>query len=383
MKYSLKAKHCPNCKVENNHEKRVPCGFNLAKFSGRVWWIEWYQEGWRKRERIGPNKKAAEQRYREVLSARAEGRYIKKNPDEKTRFKNLADWYLGLEEVKAKKSYRRDRLSISNLVCIFGARLVKDITPATIESYRLKRLQEITRHGRTTTPATVNREIACLKTIFSKAVKNGKAERNPAQGLKMLKENNERDRVLSQEEYERLLSHCAPHVAQVVKVAYLTAMRQAEIINLTWGQVDLKEGFIRLRPEDTKTNEGRLIPLAVELIQMFKALPRGLPNVKVFNRSGTPIKSIREGFDAACRRAGIEDFHFHDLRHCAITNWRRQGHDFIRIMAVSGHKCLSTFKRYNSVSKDELKALVGKPLDTIDTNMDTYPESATKIGAGH
>jgi integrase len=148
-------------------------------------------------------------------------------------------------------------------------------------------------------------------------MKNGKAERNPAQGLKMLKENNERDRVLSREEYELLLAHCAPHVAQVVKVAYLTAMRQGKFINLTWGQVDLKEDFIQLRPEDTKTNESRLIPLGQELIKMFKAMPRGLPGVKVFTRNGRPISSIREGFEASCKRAGVEDFHFHNLRHCA------------------------------------------------------------------
>ena len=354
---------CPDCRKRNSAKaKNCKCGFALAKFSGRVWWIEWYQEGRRKRERIGPNKAAAEQRLREILSARAEGRYIKKNPDEKTRFKKLAEWYLELEEAKAKKSYRRDKLSVSLLVLAFGDRFIKDITPTMIESYKLKRLQEITRHRKTTAPATVNRELACLKTIFNKAVRNGKAERNPAHGLKMLKENNERDRVLSQEEYDRLMVHCAPHVAQVVKVAYLTAMRQGEIINLTWGQIDLKEGFIWLRPEDTKTNEGRLIPLRQELVLMFKAMPRGLPGVKVFTRNGQPISSIREGFDAACRRAGIEDFHFHDLRHCAITNWRRQGHDFIRIMKVSGHKTLSTFKRYNSVSKDELKALVGEEI---------------------
>ena len=106
-------------------------------------------------------------------------------------------------------------------------------------------------------------------------MKNNKAERNPARGLKMLKENNERDRVLSQEEYERPAGHCAPHVAQVVKVAYLSAMRQGEIISLTWRQMDLREGFIRLRAEDTKTNEARLVPLGQELIQMFKAMPAG------------------------------------------------------------------------------------------------------------
>jgi integrase len=127
-----------------------------------------------------------------------------------------------------------------------------------------------------------------------------------------------------------------------------------------WGQVDLKEGFIRLLPEDTKTNEGRLIPLNRELIERFKAMPKGLPIVWVFIREGKPISSIREVFEAACRRAGIEECTSHDLRHTAINNWRLQGHDYFRIMAATGHKTLNGFKHYNTVSKEELKALVGE-----------------------
>ncbi len=87
-------------------------------------------------------------------------------------------------------------------------------------------------------------------------------------------------------------------------------------------------------------------------------MPRGLPGVKVFMREGKPINSIREVFDAACKRALIEDFTFHDFRHTAINNWRLQGHDYFRIMAATGHKTMTVFKRYNTVSKEELKALV-------------------------
>src|SRR5665647_1288619 len=103
---------CPQCKYRNGPKaKTCKCGVALSKFSGRAWWIEYYQEGQRKRERIGPNKGAAEQRLREVLSARAEGRHIKKSPDIKTTFKDLAHWYLDLAEVKAKRSYLRDPVS--------------------------------------------------------------------------------------------------------------------------------------------------------------------------------------------------------------------------------------------------------------------------------
>jgi integrase len=137
-------------------------------------------------------------------------------------------------------------------------------------------------------------------------------------------------------------------------------MRQGEILGLTWGQVDLKEGFIRLRPEDTKTNEARLVPLTRELAEMFKDMPRGLPGVKVFTYATRSIGSIKKGFVTACQNAGIENFTFHDLRHTAINNWRLQGNDYFRIMAATGHKTMTVFKRYNTVSKEELKALVGE-----------------------
>ena len=135
--------------------------------------------------------------------------------------------------------------------------------------------------------------MACFKTIFVKATKNRKAEKNPACGVKMLKENNERDRILSPDEYVLLLAHGPDHVKAIVKVAYHTAMRHGEILNLKWDRVDLKKGSIRLRPEDTKTTEGRLVPLNRDLMEMFKAMPRRFSGVKVSTRNVDPIKSIQ------------------------------------------------------------------------------------------
>jgi integrase len=91
---------------------------------------------------------------------------------------------------------------------------------------------------------------------------------------------------------------------------------------------------------------------------MFQAMLKGFSAVRVLNREGKPIKSIRELLEAACRRGGIEEFTFLDLRQTAIHNWRLQGHDYFRIMAASGHKTMQVFKRYNRVSETELKILV-------------------------
>ena len=198
--------------------------------------------------------------------------------------------------------------------------------------------------------------------------------------MKLLKENNVRDQVLSSEEYDNLLTHCLPYLKPIVKLAYFTGMRLGEILRLTWGQVDLKEGFIKLTAEDCKTNEGRLVPLAEELLEMFKAMPRGLPGVPVFLRDGKHITSIREAFQSARQKSGLDGFNCHDLRHTFINNRRLEGHDYFRIMAATDHKTMSVFKRYNTVSREELKALVGVQMDTMDTNMDTYQNSATKKG---
>jgi integrase len=353
---------CPQCRKWNALKtKTCKCGAKLEreKFYGVVYYDPNNRQHWKS---IGHSKRAAEQFDYEAKIAKNEGRYIKTSPEAKTTFKSLAHWYLDLPEVKAKTSYDRDKLSLNRLLPFFGDKLLNEIRPAMVEAYRQSRLADPS--GRTpqslTKPATVNRELACFKTIFNKAMANGKAERNPAARIKLLKENNERDRILSSEEYTRLLAACPQHVKPIVRVAYHTAMRQGEIVSLTWGQVDLKEGFITLRPEDTKTNDARLIPLSAELVEMFKAMPRGLPNMPVFTYQGRSVGEIKRSFATACKTAGIEDFTFHDLRHTAINNWRQAGHDYFRIMAVSGHKTMSVFKRYNTVDREEIKKLVDR-----------------------
>ena len=137
-------------------------------------------------------------------------------------------------------------------------------------------------------------------------------------------------------------------------------MRRGEILGLTWGQIDLKGGCIRLRPEDTKTNEGRDVPLKLELVEMFKALPRGLPMTPVFTYKGHSIAEMKRSFATACKRAGIKDFTFHDMRHTFNTNAYRAGVPIPTIMKITGHKSITMFRRYTTISLDDLREAVGK-----------------------
>jgi integrase len=107
---------------------------------------------------------------------------------------------------------------------------------------------------------------------------------------------------------------------------------------------------------------------------MLKAIPRGLPEVRVFTRSGKPIKCVREGFEAACRKAAIEGFTFHDLRHTYITNKDREGHSHIVIMASTGHKTMNVFRRYRAVSREDLRTLVEAGNENGGQYLDSEPQ---------
>ncbi len=90
---------------------------------------------------------------------------------------------------------------------------------------------------------------------------------------------------------------------------------------------------------------------------MPEALPRGLHTDRVFLFDGKPFTEFKRSWRTALKNAGIADFVFHDLRHCALNNLRRSGNDSFQIMALSGHKTMSVFKRYNLVTEEELAGI--------------------------
>jgi integrase len=367
---------CPKCKKRLSiSRKKCECGFKLGKFSGKVYWVSVYVNGRKKRERIGPNKEAAEQREREILKLRAEERFIDKDPAARMTLGELCQWYLKLPEVKAKDSYGRDKDFLGHLKRLLGeGTKAKYITVGKIESYQSTRLFEPSpRHlGENIRPATVNKEVSCLKTIFNKAIHHGKLKYNPIDKVKKLSENNVRERVLTLQEFRVLIDACDIHIRPVVTMAYYMGMRKSEIIRLTWPEVDLKKGFIRLSAKRTKTDRPRNIPIHPEIKTILEGLPRGLHTDRVFLYNGKPFDDMGNSFESACERARIEDFTFHDLRHCALNNLRKAGNDYFKIMALSGHKTMSCFKRYNLVTEEELSQMKWPSQDGNPGAVGTY-----------
>ena len=93
---------------------------------------------------------------------------------------------------------------------------------------------------------------------------------NPVPSVSLERESNTRDRVLSRGEFDRLLAAAPAPLKPILLIAYYTGIRRGELLRLTWDRIDLKAGVIRLRLEDTKTQEGRIIPLTKELTQVLQ-----------------------------------------------------------------------------------------------------------------
>ena len=274
-----------------------------------VYWIDYYVDGHRKRERIGPDKRLAETVLRKRKVEIAEGRFLEKRKVIITTFDELSDAYFAYAvHQQRKRSWPRDRTSIRALKAYFGGKRLTELTPAAIEQYRAWRREAISRRGRPVTPACINRELACLKRMFNVArkglivLKGGVPAENPVTSVSLERENNTRDRVLSREEFDRLMAVAPMHLRPILLTAYHTGMRKSEILKLTWDGVDLKAGIIRLRPEDTKTEEGRIIPLTKELSETLKGATiyldaAGQRVPYVFTYAGRRIGSVRRAFD--------------------------------------------------------------------------------------
>ena len=81
------------------------------------------------------------------------------------------------------------------------------------------------------------------------------------------------------------------------------------------------------------------------------------------------MESVKTAFKGTCRKAGILNFKFHDLRHCAITNLRKAGVSDSVIMSISGHKTHAVFRKYDRVDREDRRAALQKAKEFNDTNM--------------
>jgi integrase len=243
------------------------------------------------------------------------------------------------------------------LLAAFGEKNLDQITYADIELWRQDLLAGLTPHGNRRAPATVNRYHALLRHALNKAVSWGLLQSSPlSRGESLqLPEPRGRLRYLSLEEMASLLAECPVHLEPLVRLALHTGLRKGELLSLRWDQI--KGACLYLDGSQTKTSEPRSVPLNEEAQAALdtQRRRRELTSLLVF-----PYKEVKDAFAGACRRAGIFNFRFHDLRHTFASHLAMAGVSLTTIAMLLGHRTLTMTLRYAHLSPGHLQEAVEK-----------------------
>ncbi len=317
---------------------------------GKTYYVDFTYKGKRIRKAVGRDKKTAELALKDIEVRIAKEEYLGVYAEKRVLFEDFAKDYLEYSRAnKAKKSWERDIASVKHLLSYFGGLVLPDISVEQIERYKTKRREKVS-------PASVNRELACLSHIFTLANRFGIVSESPMKGVKKFKEPPGRVRFLSHDEINRLIAACAPHLRPIVITALNTGMRKSEILNLQWRDVDLDRRTITIRK--TKNNEIRIVPINELLLGILSKLRSHITGEYVFTRYGKPVRDIRTAFDNALKRAGIKNFRFHDLRHTFASHLVMDGAHLRTVQQLLGHKDIKMTMRYSHLSKDFVQEAV-------------------------
>jgi len=322
---------------------------------GSVWWIAFYHRGREIRESTvtlkPPQGAESESQAQKCLKRRLteihSGRFI---PDEeKLTFEEMVKDLENDYHVNSRRSLSTVLNHVRHLREFFGLDRAIDITPDRVRAYQVHRLEEKASH------ATVNREVACLGRMLTLALNAGKLSRRPR--LQMLEGERVRQGFLEHGDFLVLLSKLPDHLKPVVEFLYLSGWRKGEVLKLEWRDADLQGRVIRLRIENSKNKERRVLPLAGRLWEIIqdRARERRLDCPYVFHHNGQKIGEFRKSWKTACKLSGLNGVIVHDLRRCAARNLSRAGVPESVAMEITGHKTRSMYRRYRIVDERDLR----------------------------
>jgi integrase len=357
--------------------------FNIKRKRSVTWYIEFYHDNKQHREKVGCSKDGIKEKHaKEALQARmgdiAKGKFDIAQTKTYPAFSKFMDKYLEWSESR-KRSFKRDMTSSKHLRPFFKNKKVNEIDPLMIERYIRNRKAEIKamkknrgKIERDVSFASINREIALLKHLYSKAIEWRIVDKNPVKCIKMLSEKR-RERYLKNDEINALLEACETNKNKCLKVIIMTAIgtggRLNEILNIKVKDVDFRNSKINL--EHTKTGENGKLTMSEHLKEV---LIDHLKNNNNFNNeylfcksNGEPFKDIKTAFKNALKQAGIKDFRFHDLRHTFASHLAMNGVEGRTLQEMGRWKTPGMVMRYAHLSTEHMKKAANS-LDNLFKN---------------
>jgi integrase len=338
---------------------------------GLVWWISFSHEGMQyRRSTTAPNRKTAEKIYYKVRTDFAEGKFFEVEEGSRRTFEELAQKYE--DQVGPElKSWKSSQSYFKQLKTFFGPHLLTKIKAPLIDEFKqLRKAKGIK-------PATINRQLNIFKRMLNLAKKRWMWIKDVPMIEMEPKADKKRLRFLSFEEYHNLLLACEAWVSEIVIVAAWTGLRQGNILNLRRSQVNLFARTITIESEETKNDERLVIPVSKPALEVLKEKMKvvNLNSPYIFVNKNRPFykMELQRGFKKALKTTGIEDFRFHDLRHCFATWNREAGVDINTLADLLGHKDTRMTRRYAHVTQGRLS----KAVELLEKSFEEYNNSIT------
>lgn len=265
----------------------------------------------------------------------------------------MATWDYAAERWLASREdakwIEKDRGYIARLNEYLSGKRLDEITAAVVADVRDK-LRATRANG------TVNRIMGVLNTILNLACEEWQLI-GAAPRVKKLKEN-ERVRWLTPEEAANLLQALPKRIRPIVQLALATGLRESNILNLEWNEINMSGRSLAIPGTKMKNGENFGAPLndaAIAVLAKQKGKHPRWVFPRVWGGVVGPLRAIDNGmWQAACERAGITDFHFHDLRH-TWASWHLQtGTHMLALMQLGGWKDEKMVKRYAHLATGHL-----------------------------
>jgi len=284
------------------------------------------------------------------------GKYDVLDSKKRYTFNDFSKLYLEKYSKANKKSWKTsDWVYLRRLRPEFGTYELSKISPLMLEDYRLKRLKEGKKKS------TINRELSCVRKIFSVAIDWGFfADSNPVSKIKFYSEKEHiRERILIESEEVRLFAEANSYLNPMLRVALYTGMRRGEVFKLRWENVSFEKQEIKI--SESKSGRERRIPINSVLFDLLYVLKsKNGKDEYVFTnpKTGKSYVDIKRSFDSVLKKVGMEDFHFHDLRHTFASRLVRNGVDLNTVKELMGHSSIVTTQRYLHSQRKEKMAAV-------------------------
>jgi integrase len=288
-----------------------------------------------------------------IESEMTRGVFVDRTLAEKTTFAEVIESYCHNELPTHKGGVTEDirlRAFLRDQAELVGRRMAT-LKPEDFENFRDRRLKKVA-------PGTVKRELNLLHAIIENSRRRLGLVENPVSPVRRPTVRDARDVRLAPGDEERLFAAIDaesrnPWLKPSIILAVETAMRKGELLALRWENIDL-DNRVAFLP-DTKTGKARKVPLSSRAIATLRALPRSL-NGRVL---ATTSEGLKCAFERARKRAGMEHFNFHDLRHEAASRLFERGWNVMEVAAVTGHADLQSLKRYTNLRAEDLAKKLG------------------------